>query len=735
MKPRNKRLVLAAGLVLGLSAGVVAHERLRVGGAGAPLFWASPTNIGIVINSTGSDNIADGSHETALRMAIQEWNDVTGTNVALVEDTDPAQQARTDWDADNIHLIWFDETNSSGLFSPGTVAVTPVWFFLNGQIIDADVLFNGRDHQFTTSGAPGRFDVRDVGTHELGHLLGLDHSGMAGATMYPYVDPTTILHRSLALDEVCGLRDISPLGTHGRITGTIQRASDSSPVQGAHVVAVSDAGRTVGSILTGTTGAFTITGLEAGTYTVYADPLDFPVSELNLSAGHVIETDFETTVYGSQAVVPAGGVDDLGVLQVGADVGINLGASFDVYPLRGVQGLTTAHVVRGSGLTAPATLTASDPDLTISAVQWFGNSVGFNLNVPPGEAPGHVDLTVIKSGDVNVLPAAIEITPPSPTVTSVVPGIGATAGGTFVTLTGTNFNAGARVVLGDQIYRDGAPGGCTVVDATTITLTTLPTVGGTHDAVVVDATGVEGRDVGAFQATALPVLSNVFPSAGDSGGGTELVLTGQDFVAGLQVRIDGVNQSTVLYDGPSKVRVLTEPGTPGGPYLLEVENPGGGIASSAYTYVNQPDPTILSTNPNTGGAGGGTTVTISGADLPNDVAITFGVDPDTGLGGTPAASVLWIDANTVEVTTPSHAAGAVAVLAEDASTGQAGVLLGAFTFTSGGGGGGGGGCYTQPFAATPPGPRDALESGGWLALLLLGFALRSLRPRFARVPR
>ena len=45
------RFVLGASVLLGLVLGVVAHERLRVNGNGAPLFWTTPSNIGIVIQS------------------------------------------------------------------------------------------------------------------------------------------------------------------------------------------------------------------------------------------------------------------------------------------------------------------------------------------------------------------------------------------------------------------------------------------------------------------------------------------------------------------------------------------------------------------------------------------------------------------------------------------------------------------------------------------------------------
>jgi hypothetical protein len=706
-----RTLLLAAGIALGGSAGVIAHERLRVDDD-TPLAWPNPAAVGIVISSAGSADLPDKSHETALRMAIQDWNAVSGSDLTLVEDTSPAQQARTDWEADNIHLILFDETNESGYFGGGgIVAITPVWYFLNGKIADADVLFNGAEFQFTTSGQPGRFDVGDVGAHELGHLLGLDHSGWAGATMYPYVDPAVVLHRSLSLDELRGARDIFPSTAWGSISGTVRRSSDASVVVGAHVVARDADGRTAGSVLTRADGAFTIPGLEAGSYTVYADPLDAPVSSANLGSA-TVETDFETTFAGAPVVVTGAGDVALGTLTVGPDVTVSLGSNLDDYPLRAIQGMSVMHTVRGVQLLVGSTLSASDPDLVLSAVTWFGNSVMFTVTVPVGEPTGHVDLAVTTA-------------------------LGPKGGGTVLTITGTGFLPDARVVIGDRIYRDGEPGGCAVVDPTTITLTTLPTEAGVHDVVVVDASGLDARLPDGFQATALPTLTTVFPPAGDSAGGTELVLTGTDFVDGLAVRIDGVTQPSVVVDDPTRARVVTAAGTPGGPYVLELENPGGGLSTSAFVYVAQPDPAIAAVTPGVVSKNGGDVVTVSGSNFTADTTVVFGADPDTGLGGTPAAAVVFVDASTLAVTTPAHAKGSFAVLARDASSQQASTLSG-FQFTGSGGGGGGGGCAAAPFA--PPaggadGPRAVALGGWWIALLAaatLGMRRRLLAPARVR---
>jgi hypothetical protein len=118
-------------------------------------------------------NIVDGSHTPAIQNAIAAWNEVGGTTAHLREIVSSSQRNRTDWESNNIHMILFDESNDSDYFpaGSGTVAITPVWFYSNGRIADADILFNGQGFQFTTSGQTGAFDVEDVGAHEIGHLL------------------------------------------------------------------------------------------------------------------------------------------------------------------------------------------------------------------------------------------------------------------------------------------------------------------------------------------------------------------------------------------------------------------------------------------------------------------------------------------------------------------------------------------------------------------------------------
>lgn len=712
------------------AATVGAHVRLLYPANGAPLYWSTPDALSLVINSDGSDDIADGSEATAIRNAISAWNGVGGTELVLAENHAAGQRSRRDWASTDSRLILFDEGNDSGFFpgSSGIVALTPITFFTNGQIIDADILFNGKNFRFTTSGQIARFDVQDVAAHELGHLIGLDHSGCAGATMYPYVDSTVILHRSLSIDDIRGARDMYPGSSYGQIMGTVVRDGTTSLVRGAHVVARDVAGRFAGATLSGSNGGFTLAALDAGRYTVYADPLDFPVGASNLGGGQVVDLDFGATILGTVDVV-AGATASLGTCPVGPVVPVSLGRVADDYPLRVIIGQSVVRTVRGAGLDVGSTIAASDPSIAVTALNWGGSSVQLAIDVPSGAPLGHADLIVTTgTGDVDILTGALEITPPNPTVLSVDPEAGDPSGGQPVTISGTDFRPGSRVVIGDRIYVDGVPGGCTVVDASTITLTTVPTIGGQHDVVVIDASGVEGRMNDAFSVSAVPVIATTFPTVGSADGGTRIILTGSDFVAGAVVAIDDVVQMNVTLDSPTQMTVVTSPGVVGGPYVLEVTNPGGATASTAFSYVAGADPVLTHVTPDRGSPAGGETISLMGTGFSATTRVVFGAHAKSGVGGVPATSVQLVDATLLRVVTPASGSMSETVLVRDSATGQGSILGSAFQFEQEPdipSQGGVGGCGSiDPGDSGLGTPGDALRGAGWMLALCMLVAVQ-----------
>ncbi len=78
---------------------------------------------------------------------------------------------------------------------------------------DVDIVFNGDDFSWSTSGESGKMDVQNIATHEIGHFLGLDDlysSSDSEATMYGYAAPGETKKRTLTEDDKNGIRFLYP---------------------------------------------------------------------------------------------------------------------------------------------------------------------------------------------------------------------------------------------------------------------------------------------------------------------------------------------------------------------------------------------------------------------------------------------------------------------------------------------------------------------------------------------
>ena len=183
--------------------------------------WASYP-VSMSINPNNNDVSATAAI-TAFQTALGVWN-AAGTPFRF-QYGGTSNDTSTAYDNHNVLIF----RNSGGT---GAVASTYSWWDSGGHLLDADiVIWDGSYTFFTgTSGCSGGLYIEDIATHELGHALGLDHSGVADATMYPSLSWCSQELRTLASDDIAGIQSLYGSSTSSNTPPTVVITS---PANGA----------------------------------------------------------------------------------------------------------------------------------------------------------------------------------------------------------------------------------------------------------------------------------------------------------------------------------------------------------------------------------------------------------------------------------------------------------------------------------------------------------------------
>ena len=183
------------------------------------------------------------------------------------------------------------------------------------------------------------------------------------------------------------------------------------------------------------------------------------------------------------------------------------------------------------------------------------NSTTITATTPAGSS-GAVTVTVTVSGQSGSLTNGYTYVV-TPTVGSVSPNNGPVAGGTSVTITGTNFASGATVTFGS-----GSATNVVVVNATTITATTPA---GTAGAVTVTVTvnGQSGNLTNGYTYIGVPTVTSVSPTTGSTAGGTAVTITGTNFATGATVKFGSAAATNVVVVNSTTITATTPAGSAG----------------------------------------------------------------------------------------------------------------------------------------------------------------------------
>ncbi|HEY0591886.1 MAG TPA: carboxypeptidase regulatory-like domain-containing protein [Thermoanaerobaculia bacterium] len=411
---RSALVVLVSLLAAGADARAAARLVYNLQNRPTPIEWpAGAFPLPFAVSRSAAQNLATG--EALVAGAFEAWEGIEGSRVSFRNTgiTD-APAGRDGVNVVTVNDALFDES--------GFVAFTTTWFDqTTGVLQEADI-------QIDASAAKNGVGLGTLVQHEIGHLLGLDHSGIVSSVMFPWVGPEDLA--GLDSDERIALAQIYPEGGGKmgppRIRGSVRLPRGG--VFGAQVVAVDANGAPVSSTLTAADGTFELAGLPPGHYRVYAEPLDGPVETKNLSGvWRDVQTGFRPGFAPEIDLQPGGSAD-------GVEIGVNEfpetlnprwigafapGASeirLSSTLLSTKQGATVAIAVGGDGIVSGMTqFEVLNPGFTRTSDFAYGpNYVWAAFRVSPDAPTGSVVILARNGNDVAPLTGALRVEASSP---------------------------------------------------------------------------------------------------------------------------------------------------------------------------------------------------------------------------------------------------------------------------------------------------------------------------------
>lgn len=390
----------------------------------------------------------------AIERALRSWSRVA--NITFVEVSSKVQSISPINRGDGINLITIAPTpeNLSIFGEENSTARTRVFYDPEtGAISEADIVINpypysgdGTSLQFSTNGTPGTYDLESTVAHELGHLLGLNHSNVIGSTMLASqglngtYGLAALTERTLSEVDRRAVRSIyGPREGLGSVEGRILNNVDGSllPAAGAHIWIEDIAtGRVIASSLTNSSGRFRIDCVAPGEYRAMTEYLDgavidslTPIAVTELRASRR-QRAFRSVEISSQLRVTADKVAALNYVLVPPQNSppvlnprlIGLNGELSTVPVPADVGKRLTIYIGGAGVDQiPGTgLLVSSPYLTVNpgslTLQQFHNSVpviSFEVTVAANAPPGDYSIRLqSNSGEVAYLVGGITINPP-----------------------------------------------------------------------------------------------------------------------------------------------------------------------------------------------------------------------------------------------------------------------------------------------------------------------------------
>jgi len=308
-----------------------------------------------------------------------------------------------------------------------------------------------------------------------------------------------------------------------------------------------------------------------------------------------------------RATVPAGATT--GKISVVNSVGTGVSANdFMVIFVPQIASISPGHSPAG----AEVTITGSN-FAAISSVS-FNNLIAnsftvisptqINAIVPDGASTGKITVTNSAGTGVSATDFIVITTPE---IVSFTPSDGPIS--TEITIVGNHF------LIATSVTFNGVMATSFTIDSNTQLRATAPPNASTGKIAVTSALGT-GLSANDFIVTAVPVITSFSPANGPVG--TEVTITGNNFMGNMTVTFNG-NVATILaVDSNNQIQAIVPPGTATG--KIKVTN-SAGTGTSANNFIVTNSPSITSFTPTAGRAG--TEVIITGQNFIGATMVAF----------------------------------------------------------------------------------------------------------------
>lgn len=183
-----------------LPAGAIGFVNTRTHNSGAPLHWASGC-VFLAMDERGTSQIDD--EIDVIESVLSTWRQATSGCSYLDLRFDGTTDGAVRFDGDNVIVFredrWCRPASDDApeeCYNPSAAAITTLFFVddpdnpRDAEIVDADIELNGVQFAISSGGqsrgsATCLADLANTLTHEVGHLMGLDHTCWDGTGERP----------------------------------------------------------------------------------------------------------------------------------------------------------------------------------------------------------------------------------------------------------------------------------------------------------------------------------------------------------------------------------------------------------------------------------------------------------------------------------------------------------------------------------------------------------------------